>query len=142
MISLLPSTEDYQKFERKTKLLIHPDNIPDTNILLPSSKQTKMITEEGENSKNYPVHGKSKANLNTASSIEMLNCIDCSIEETVNKFNVSLISAPCHVTDKTTRAEHIYVQGTDEVVWDKLKSLLSNKSLVKRNESSGFSFFL
>ena len=27
VISLLPSTEDYQKFGRKTKHLIHPDNI-------------------------------------------------------------------------------------------------------------------
>ena len=108
VISFLPSTEDYQKFGRKTKLLIHPDNIPHTNISLPSSKQAKMISEEGENSENYPVsHGKSKANLNTASSIEMLNCIDCSIEETINEVNISLISAPCYVSEETTIAEHI-----------------------------------
>ena len=32
VISLVPSAEDYQKFGRKTKLLIHPDNNPDTKI--------------------------------------------------------------------------------------------------------------
>ena len=53
VISLLPSTEDYQKFGRKTKLLIHPDNIPDTNISLPSRKQTEVSTEDSEISKNY-----------------------------------------------------------------------------------------
>ena len=46
VIYLLPSTEDYQKFGRKTKLLIHPGNIPDTNISLPSRKQAKTINEE------------------------------------------------------------------------------------------------
>ena len=53
VISLLPSTEDYQKFGKKTKLLIHPDNIPDTNISLPSRKQTEALTEDSEISKNY-----------------------------------------------------------------------------------------
>ena len=53
VISLLPSTEDYQKFGRKTKLLIHPDNIPDTNISLPSRKQTEVTTEESKISENY-----------------------------------------------------------------------------------------
>ena len=53
MISLLPSTEDYQKFGRKTKLLIHPDNIPDTNISLPSRKQTEETTEDSKISENY-----------------------------------------------------------------------------------------
>ena len=53
VISLLPSTEDYQKFGRKTKLLIHPDNIPDTNISLPSRKQAKVLTEDSKNSENY-----------------------------------------------------------------------------------------
>ena len=138
MISLLPSTEDYQKFGRKTKLLIHPDNILDTNISLPSRKQAKTRSEEGEDSENYLVlHEKSKA-----SSMEMLNCIDCSIEEMLNEVNISLISAPCPVTEETTRDEHMKVQRTEELVWDKLKSLLSSKSVVKRNENSGFSFFL
>ena len=36
VISLVPCAEDYQKFGRKTKLLIHPDNIPDPNISLPN----------------------------------------------------------------------------------------------------------
>ena len=53
MILLLPSTEDYQKFGRKTKLLIHPDNIPDTNTSLPSRKQTEVTTEESEIRENY-----------------------------------------------------------------------------------------
>ena len=53
VILLLPSTEDYQKFGRKTKLLIHPDNIPDTNISLPSRKQTEATTEDNEISENY-----------------------------------------------------------------------------------------
>ena len=53
VISLLTSTEDYQKFGRKTKLLIHLDNIPNTNISLPSRKQTEVTTEESEISKNY-----------------------------------------------------------------------------------------
>ena len=53
VISLLPSKEDYQKFGRKTKLLIHPDNIPDTNISLPSRKQAEVLTEDSKISKNY-----------------------------------------------------------------------------------------
>ena len=53
VISLVPSAEDYQKFGRKTKLLIHPDNISDTNILLPSRKQTKMTEGESEIGENY-----------------------------------------------------------------------------------------
>ena len=53
VISLLPSTEDYQKFERKTKLLIHPDKIPDTNISVPSRKQTEASTKDSEISENY-----------------------------------------------------------------------------------------
>ena len=53
VISLVPSVEDYQKFGRKTKLLIHPDNIPDTNISVPSKKQTEMTSEEGKIGENY-----------------------------------------------------------------------------------------
>ena len=53
VIYLLPSAEDYQEFGRKTKLLIHPDNIPDTNISLPSRKQTKMTSGESEIGENY-----------------------------------------------------------------------------------------
>ena len=55
VISLLPSTEDYQKFGRKTKLLIQPDNIPDTNISLSSMKEAKMMGRASKNSKNYLV---------------------------------------------------------------------------------------
>ena len=53
VISLVPSAEDYQKFGRKTKLLIHPDNIPDTNISLPSKNQTEMTGGESEIGENY-----------------------------------------------------------------------------------------
>ena len=68
VISLLPSTEDYQKLGRKTKLLIHPDNIPDKNISLPSKRQTKTTSEESEIGKNYQdSHEKSKT-----SSMKML----------------------------------------------------------------------
>ena len=172
VISLLPSTEDYQKFGRKTKLLIHPDNIPDTNISLPSREQTKTISEESEIGENYQIsceklktsgmemyqNSREQTKMisveseigenyqvlrkkSKASSMEMLNSIDCSAE-TLNDVNVSLISAPCPVTEKATRDENIEVQQTEELVWDKLKSLLSNKSAVKRNENSGFSFFL
>ena len=55
VISLLPSTEDYQNFGRKTKLLIHPYNIPDTNISLPSRKQTKMISKHSKIGENYQI---------------------------------------------------------------------------------------
>ena len=55
VISLLPSTEDYQNLGRKTKLLIHPDNIPDTNFSLPNRKQTKKISKESEIGENYQI---------------------------------------------------------------------------------------
>ena len=120
---MLPSTEDNQKFGRKTKLLIHPDNIPDTNISLPSREQTKTISEESEVSENYQVlHEKSQA-----SSMEMLNSVDCSIEEMLNEVNVSLISASHPVIEESTRDEYIEVHRTEELVWDKLKSFLSSK---------------
>ena len=140
VISLVPSAEDYQKFGRKTKLLIHPDNIPDTNISLPNRKRTEMTGREnkiGENchnsreklrkstmripenskrqtkkasegnkiSENYQdLHEKSEA-LN----IEMLNSIDCSVKK-LNEVDVSLISAPCPATLKTTRGESMEAQ--------------------------------
>ena len=53
VISLVPSAEVYQKFGRKTKLLIHPDNIPDTNISLPSRKYAKTTSEESKIGENY-----------------------------------------------------------------------------------------
>ena len=172
VISLAPSAEDYQKFGRKTKLLIHPDNIPDTNISLPSRKQTEMTSGESKIGENYhdsreklkmssmeiPENSKkqtkkaseeSKISENyqdsceksKASNIEMLNNIDCSVE-TLNEVNVSLISAPCLATVKPTRGESIEVQQAGELVWDKLKKLLSNKPVTQRDENSGFSVFL
>ena len=53
VISLITSAEDYQKFGRKTNLLIHLDNIPDTNISLPSRKQTVMTGGESKIGENY-----------------------------------------------------------------------------------------
>ena len=172
VISLVPSAEDYQKFGRKTNLLIHPDNIPDTNISLPSRKQTEMTGGESTIGKNYhdsceklekstmripenskrltekasekreigknyqDSHQKSKM-----SNIEMLNSIDCSVE-TLNEVNVSLISASCPATVKTTIGESVEVQQMEKLVWYKLKKLLSNKPAVKTNDNSGFSYFL
>ena len=53
VISLVPSAEDYQKFGRKTKLLIHSDNIPDTNISLQTKHQTEMTGGESKIGENY-----------------------------------------------------------------------------------------
>ena len=105
MISLVPSAEDYQKFGRKTKLLIHPHNILDTNISLPSRKQVTMTSEESKIGKNYQGSREKSKALN----IETLNSIDCSVE-TLDEVNVSLISAPCPVTIEATRSESIEIQ--------------------------------
>ena len=80
----------------------------------------------------------------------MLNCIDCSTERSeipetskiLNHANVGLISAPCPVLEKNPEAESAKVQGKDGKVWSKLTSLLSNRSVMKGNDNSGFSFFL
>ena len=139
VISLVPSAEDYQIFGRKTKLLIHPDNIPDTNILLPTKNQTEMTGGESEISENYqdsheklistvkiPENSKrqtkkasegSKISENyqdscenpEASNIEMLNSIDCGVQK-LNEVDFSLISAPCPATLETTRCESIETQ--------------------------------
>ena len=173
VISLLPRTEDYQKFGRKTKLLIYPDNIPDTNISLPSREQTKTISNESKIGENYQIsheesktssmetYGNSREQTKTISEgrkigenyqvlhekskmscIEMLNSIDYSMEETVNEVNISLVSASYPVKEESTKDEHIELKSAEELVWDRLKSFLSNKSAVKTNENSGFSFFL
>ena len=52
VVLLLPSTEDYEKFRRKTKLLLHPDNIPDTKISLPNRECAGTMKEESEISEN------------------------------------------------------------------------------------------
>ena len=102
-----------------------------------SKRLTEKASKESEIGENYQdSHQKSKM-----SNIEMLNSIDCSVE-TLNEVNVSLISAPCPAKVKATIGESIEVQQTEELVWDKLKKLLSNKPAVTTNENSGFSFFL
>ena len=154
MILLLPSTEDYQKFGRKTKLLIHPDNIPDTNISLPSRKQTEASTEDSKISENYQdSHEKleilgrentkndklqptmtgdeSKFGENYQNSrkrsktlnMRMLNSIDSS-DESLNEINISLISAPYPASVKATVDGNTEVPQAEELVWNKLKTLL------------------
>ena len=140
MISLVPSAEDYQKFGRKTKFLVHPDNIPDTDISLPSRKQTEMKSEESEISENYqdlcerlkmssmkiPKNNKKQTKVASEESEVSKNYQDLrekskasniemlnSIDcsiETLNEVNISLISAPCPATVETTRGESIGVQ--------------------------------
>ena len=171
VILLLPSTEDYQKFRRKTKLLIHPDNIPDTNISLPSRKQAEVLTEDSKISKNYQdscekleissrgntkndklppmtVDNHSKFGKNYQHSqkraktlnMRMLNSID-GLDESLNEINISLISAPCPTSVKATVDRNAEVPQAEELVWNKLKNLLSRPA-AKANENSGFSFFL
>ena len=171
MISLLPSTEDYQKFGRKTKLLIHPDNIPDTNISLPSRKQAEVLTEDSEISENYqdscekleissrentkndklqPLTvddhselGGNYQNLQKRSktlNMGRLNSID-GPDESLNEINISLISAPCPAPVRATVDRNTEVPQAEELVWNKLKNLLSTPA-TKANENSGFSFFL
>ena len=78
VISLLPNAEDYQKFRRKTKLLIHPNNILDMNISLPNMKEARMMGRECENSENCLVpHKESTVPKNNTVKVETINCIDC-----------------------------------------------------------------
>ena len=136
VISLVPSAEDYQKFGRKIKLLIHPDNIPDTNISLPSKNQTKMTGGESEiddlheklrkstvripeNSKRQTKKASEGSGISKnyqdsrekseASNIEMLNSIDCEVQK-LNEVDFSLISTPCPATLENTRGENIEAQ--------------------------------
>ena len=140
MISLVPSADDYQKFGRKTKLLTHPDNIPDTNISLPSRKQAKMTSEESEIGENYQdsheklkmssikiLEDNKKQTKMTSEESEIGENYQDSCEkskasnietlnsidcsvEMLNEVNVSLISASCPVTIEATRGESIEIQ--------------------------------
>ena len=103
-----------------------------------SREQSKKSSEESEIGKNYQV---SHEELKT-SSMDRLNSVDCSIEEVLNEVNISLISASCPVKEQPMKDEHIELKSAEELVWDRLKSFLSNKPVVKANENSGFSFFL
>ena len=85
--------------------MIHPDNIPDTNISLPSRKQTKMTGGESKISENYQDSHEKPETLN----IEMLNSIHCAVQK-LNKVDFSLISASCPATLETTRGESIEIQ--------------------------------
>ena len=140
VISLVPSAEDFEKFGRKTKLLIHPDNIPDTNISLPSRKQIEVADGESKISKNY--HGlheklrKSTVKISENSKGQTKKAVKGSkisdsyqnphekpkmsniemlnrIDCTVqksNKVDFSLISASCPATLETTRGKSIETQ--------------------------------
>ena len=146
VISLLPSTEDYQKFGRKTKLLIHPDNIPDTNISLPSRKQTKALTENSKISENYQdLHekleilsrentkndklqptmmgnesefGKNYQNLRKRSKTLNMRTLNSidSSDESLNEINISLISAPHPASVKATVDGNAEVPQAEELV--------------------------
>ena len=70
----------------------------------------------------------------------MLNSIDGS-DESLNEINMSLISAPYPASVKATVDRNAEVPQAEELVWNKLKNLLS-KPAAKANENSGFSFFL
>ena len=122
--------ENYHNSREKLKML--GMRIPKNN-----KKQTKKASKESEISENY----QDSCEKSKASNIEMLNSIDCSVE-TLNEVNVSLISAPYPATLETIRGESVESQRAGELVWDKLKKLLSNKPAVQRNENSGFRFFL
>ena len=155
VISLLPSTEDYQKFRRKTKLLIHPDNIPDTNISLPSRKQTETSTEYSEISENYQDprekleissrestkndksesttlddHSKFGQNYqNSRKKSKMFNMGRLNSiagpDESLDEINISLISAPGPAPVKATVDGNTEVPQAEKLVWNKLKNLLS-----------------
>ena len=140
VISLVPSVEDFKKFGRKTKLLIHPDNIPDTNISLPTKNQTKMTGGQNEIGKNYhnsceklrkstvriPENSKRKTKKTSKGSEISENYQDsCEKPEAsniemlnsidcevqkLNEFDFSLISAPCPAVLQITRCENVKAQ--------------------------------
>ena len=140
VISLVRSAEDYQIFGRKTKLLIHPDNTPDTNISLPSRNQTEMTGRESKIGENYhdlreklrkstmriPKNSKrqtkkasegSKISENYQDLCEKSEALNIemlnSVDCSVKKLNevdFSLISATCPATLETTRGESVETQ--------------------------------
>ena len=67
-----------------------------------------------------------------------LNSIDNS-NESLNEINISLISAPYPASVKATVDGNAEVPQAEELVWNKLKNLLSRPA-TKANENSGFSF--
>ena len=127
--------------------MIHPDNIPDTNMSLPNKKEAETMHKESENSEKYLIpHEKLTVLKNNSVKVEMLNCINCSTvqreipgknknsmqSETLNYVNVSLISAPCQVTRAIQAAVVKDVMKTDVsgeqetgLVWNKLTEILS-----------------
>ena len=172
VISLVPNVEDYEKFGRKTKLLIHPDNIPDTNISLPSREQTEKVGAESEISENYqdsleklrkstkgiPKNSMSQTKKTSeGSEIGKNYQFSCQKSETsnieilntidcsnkeLNEVNLSLISASCPSTVGFNTSKNVKVQQVDKPIWGKLKKLLCNKPVVKANKNLDFGLFL
>ena len=171
VVSLLPSTEDYEKFGRKTKLLLHPDNIPDTKIALPNRECAGTMKEESEISENYQdSFEKWEIPLMKGSRIDQLSCtmtkaqselgenyqnslgkskasktemLNCIdySSECLNQNITSLISASGPPSEKTTVNKHDQLQQKEGMGWNKIKNLLLRPT-VETNVKSGFSFFL
>ena len=171
MVSLLPSTEDYEKFGRKTKLLLHPDNIPDTKISLPNRERAGTMKEESKISEDYQDSlEKLEVPLMKGSRVDQLPCtmteaqskfgenyqnslgksktsntemLNCIdySSECLNQNITSLISASDPPPKKTTMNKHDQLQQTEGMGWNKIKNLLLRPT-VETNAKSGFSFFL
>ena len=171
MVSLLPSTEDYEKFGRKTKLLLHPDNIPDTKISLPNRELTETMKEESEISENYQdslekleissmkesrvdqlphtmTEAESEFGENYRNSLEKLKASNTEMlncidysSECLNQNITSLISVSDPPPKKATMNKHDHLQQTDGLSRNKIRNLLLRPT-VETNTKSGFSFFL
>ena len=171
VVSLLPSTEDYDKFGRKTKLLLHPDNIPDTKISLPNRECAETMKEESDISENYQDSlQKLEISLMKESGVDQLPCTMTEAEskfgenyqnslkksetsntemlncidyssECLNQNITSLISASDPPPKKATMNKHDQLQQTEGLSWNKIKNLLLRPT-VETNAKSGFSFFL
>ena len=167
VVSLLPSTEDYEKFGRKNKLLLHPD----TKISLPNRERAETMKGESKISENHQdslekleislmkesridqlpdttTEAESEFGENYQNSLgksktsktEMLNCIDYS-SECLNQNITSLISAPNPPPKKATMNKYDQLQQTEGLGWNKIKNLLL-RPMVETNAKLGFSFSL
>ena len=171
MVLLLPSTEDYEKIRRKTKLLLHPDNIPDTKISLPNREHAETMKEESEISENYQdslekleislmkgsrvdqlprtmTEAQSEFGENYQNSLDKLKKSNTEMlncidysSECLNQNITSLISVSDPTTKKVTMNKHAQLQQTEGMGWNKIKNLLLRPT-VETNAKSGFSFFL
>ena len=171
VVLLLPSTEDYDKFGRKIKLLLHPDNIPDTKISLPDREHAETMKEESKISENYQdslekleislvkesrvdqlprtmteaqsKFGENYQNLLGKSKTLNTEMLNCIdySSECLNQNITSLISAFDLPPKKTTMNKHDQLQQREGMGWNKIKNL-PLRPMVETNAKSGFSFFL